>query len=86
MRERGNVFVKQNAVVKSSSLRLMYNFILPKGQKCAPQRKMRHIRLRKLIPFVAKTNWQVNTIQPACKVVHHPKNAEEGEECAVGPK
>lgn len=40
------------------------------------------IRPRKLISFAAKTNWQVNTIQPGCEVVH-PQNLEEREECAV---
>jgi len=48
--------------------------------------RMGHIRLRKFIPFAAKTNWRMNTIQPACKELHQQQNIEEREECVVGPK
>lgn len=57
-------------------------FCFAKRTEVCIRRKTGCIRLRKLIPFAAKTNWQVNTIQPACEVVH-PQNLEEREECAV---
>lgn len=47
---------------------------------------MGYIKLRKLISFAAKTNCQVNTIQPACKVVDQQQNVEEREENAEGLK
>lgn len=57
-------------------------FYFAKRTEVCVRGKMGCIRLRKFISFAAITNWQVNTIQPACEVVH-PQNLEEREKCVV---